>query len=161
MTAEVTAYFVEKNGIAASELPALIERVFGTLEDISKGSVATPDPHPATPVRKSVTDDYLICLEDGLRFQSLKRHLMSQYNMTPDDYRKKWKLPPNYPMVAPNYARRRSELAKSIGLGRGNRTIPAATEAAEAEPSRRDKPNKPGQNKPGPNKPGQNKPGKK
>lgn len=132
MAVEVASSYVENNGIAASEVPALIERVFTTLEEVSKSGAEMPDPHPAIPVRKSVTDDYLICLEDGLRFKSLKRHLMSQYQMTPDDYRRKWKLPANYPMVAPNYARRRSELAKVIGLGRSSKT--AAMPQAAANP---------------------------
>lgn len=136
MATEVASSYVQNNGIAASELPGLIERVFGTLEDISKGGADTAEPHPAISIRKSVTDDYIICLEDGLRFQSLKRHLMSRYWMTPDDYRKKWKLPPNYPMVAPNYARRRSELAKVIGLGRNTKARPMETETATGkEPS--------------------------
>lgn len=123
MTAEITSAFVENNAVAVSDLPSLIGRVHAALVEVTKDPVDAVELQPVVPVKKSITDDFLICLEDGKRFRSLKRHLMTHYDMTPDDYRKKWNLPANYPMVAPNYARRRSELAKQIGLGRG-RALP-------------------------------------
>ncbi|MAI90316.1 MAG: transcriptional regulator [Hyphomonadaceae bacterium TMED5] len=119
MTSEVVAAYVSNNPVQASDLPNVIERVHATIRDLSVGSPAEApkDISPAVSVRKSITPDYLVCLEDGKRFKSLKRHLRSKYNLSPEEYREKWGLPADYPMVAPNYAKQRSELAKQMGLG--------------------------------------------
>ena len=119
LTASIVSAYVGNNPIPAAEIPALINVVHGALLRVSAGRAETP-PEPAKPavsVKKSITADYLVCLEDGKRFKSLKRHLRTQYNMTPEQYRDKWGLPPDYPMVAPNYAVARSQLAKKMGLG--------------------------------------------
>lgn len=119
MTSEVVAAYVSNNPVQANDLPNVITRVHSTMMDLS--SVEQDEPvkgtSPAVSVRKSITPDYLICLEDGKRFKSLKRHLRSKYNLSPEEYREKWSLPADYPMVAPNYAKQRSELAKKMGLG--------------------------------------------
>ena len=107
-----------------SDLPALISEVHSALSRVIGGAapvVQAEAPKPAIPVKKSITADYLICLEDGKKFKSLKRHLRTQYNMSPEQYREKWGLPPDYPMVAPNYAEARSQLAKKMGLGQQRR----------------------------------------
>jgi predicted transcriptional regulator len=121
MTTEVVAAYVGNNALTTAQLPEVINAVYVSLKQLdSKGPEAKPDPQrPAVPVRKSIHPDYLICLEDGKKLKMLKRHLRSTYNMTPDEYRAKWTLPPDYPMVAPNYAQQRSAFAKKIGLGRG------------------------------------------
>ena len=119
-TGIVSAY-VAHNRMPAAELPGLLRAVHGSLDRLggSPGPVAVAEPkQPAVPVRKSVTDDYVVCLEDGRKFKSLKRHLASAYGMSPEQYRAMWNLPKDYPMVAPNYASKRSELARRIGLGR-------------------------------------------
>ena len=119
LTASIVSAYVGNNPIPAAEIPALINVVHGALLRVSAGRAEAP-PEPAKPavsVKKSITVDYLVCLEDGKRFKSLKRHLRTQYNMTPEQYRDKWGLPPDYPMVAPNYAVARSQLAKKMGLG--------------------------------------------
>jgi predicted transcriptional regulator len=114
---------VSKNAVPASELSALINHVHAALMRVAAGHGATNgEPHkPAVPVKKSIAPDYLVCLEDGKKFKSLKRHLRTQYNMTPEQYREKWDLPFDYPMVAPNYAAARSKLAKQMGLGQQQR----------------------------------------
>ena len=123
MTAEIVAAYVSSNAIAAGDLPVLIQSVHKALTGVANGSQAAqaPPQEPAVPVKKSITADHLVCLEDGRKFKSLKRHLRTKYNMTPEEYRAKWGLPKDYPMVAPNYARARSELAKQMGLGQGGR----------------------------------------
>ena len=123
LTAGIVSAYVSNNTTPASELPALINQVHAALVRVAAGHVqAAPEPaKPAVPVKKSMTSDYLVCLEDGKKFKSLKRHLRSQYNMTPEQYREKWGLPPDYPMVAPNYAVARSQLAKKMGLGQQRR----------------------------------------
>jgi predicted transcriptional regulator len=119
LTADIVAAYVAKNNVAANDLPALIGQVHGSMTSLAAGGPAVKEaPKPAVPVKKSVTADYIVCLEDGKKFKSLKRHLGSAYGMTPDEYRQKWGLPADYPMVAPNYAAARSELAKQTGLGR-------------------------------------------
>ena len=121
MTAEVVAAYVSNNALPTGQLAEVINAVYSSLRGLER-QVAEPPPEPlkpAVPVRKSVTPDYLICLEDGKKLKMLKRHLRSTYNMTPDEYRAKWGLAPDYPMVAPHYAAQRSEFAKKIGLGRG------------------------------------------
>ncbi len=123
LTAEIVSAYLSHNTTPASEIPALISQVHAALTRVSSGRGETPaEPtKPAVSVKKSMTADYLICLEDGKRFKSLKRHLRAQYNMTPEQYRDKWKLPADYPMVAPNYAVARSQLAKNMGLGQQRR----------------------------------------
>ncbi|MCB1412925.1 MAG: MucR family transcriptional regulator [Xanthobacteraceae bacterium] len=123
LTANIVSAYVSNNSTPASDIPALIGQVHAALVKVSSGRVeAPPEPvKPAVSVKKSVTPEYLVCLEDGKRFKSLKRHLRTQYNMTPEQYRDKWGLPPDYPMVAPNYAVARSQLAKKMGLGQQQR----------------------------------------
>jgi len=119
LTAEIVSAYVGNNPTPASELPTLIGQVHAALVRVSEGQpLATTAPaKPAVPIKKSLTAEYIVCLEDGKKFKSLKRHLRTQYNMTPEQYRDKWGLPPDYPMVAPNYAVTRSQLAKKMGLG--------------------------------------------
>ncbi len=121
MTADVVAAYVSNNMLPTAQLAEVISAVYLSLRGLDgKGGDAKGEPlKPAVPIRKSITPDYLICLEDGKKLKMLKRHLRSTYNMTPDDYRQKWALPADYPMVAPNYAQQRSAFAKKIGLGRG------------------------------------------
>ncbi|WP_068081396.1 MucR family transcriptional regulator [Polycladidibacter stylochi] len=119
LTADIVSAYVSNNTVASADLPVLINDVFAALQRTS-GTTAEPEPEPlkpAVPVKKSVTNDYIICLEDGKKFKSLKRHLRTHYDMTPEEYREKWGLPSDYPMVAPHYAAARSELAKKMGLG--------------------------------------------
>ena len=129
MTAEIVAAYVENNSISTTDLPGLIQSVHRALSGISGGAepVEVAPKEPAVPVRRSITPDYLICLEDGRKFKSLKRHLRTKYNMSPEDYRAKWSLAKDYPMVAPNYAKARSDLAKQMGLGQGGRQATRAT----------------------------------
>lgn len=122
----IVAAYVGRNQIPQTDLPALIKSVFDALAGVAKPEAEAPaalELKPAVPIKKSVTDDFIICLEDGAKLKMLKRYLMTHYSMTPEEYRAKWKLPPDYPMVAPNYAKARSEMAKRIGLGR---TTPAS-----------------------------------
>jgi predicted transcriptional regulator len=123
LTANIVSAYVSNNPTPASEIPALIGQIHAALLKVSTGRTELPlEPaKPAVPVKKSMTADYLICLEDGKRFKSLKRHLRTQYSMTPEQYREKWGLPADYPMVAPNYAVARSQLAKKMGLGQQRR----------------------------------------
>ena len=123
LTADIVSAYVSNNSVAAADIPALINQVHGALQRVSTGQgEASSEPlKPAVPVRRSITNDYIVCLEDGKKFKSLKRHLRTQYNMTPEQYREKWGLPPDYPMVAPNYAAARSQLAKQMGLGQQRR----------------------------------------
>ena len=120
-TAYIVAAYVSNNRVSEADLPAVIASVFRSLSGLTAVEPKAVEPEPPVPaisVRKSVTDDYIICLEDGKKFKSLKRHLSTHYGMTPEEYRAKWKLPADYPMVAPNYAAARSALAKNMGLGR-------------------------------------------
>ncbi|MFN3889011.1 MAG: MucR family transcriptional regulator [Beijerinckiaceae bacterium] len=123
IAADIVSAYVSNNSIAASELPALIRDVYNALVRIQSAPAApaAEPPKPAVNARRSVHDDYIICLEDGKKFKSLKRHLRTQYDMTPEQYREKWSLPPDYPMVAPNYAKARSALAKEMGLGQARK----------------------------------------
>jgi len=118
LTSDIVASHLSNNSVPVSELPKLIEDVFGVLKSIDSGADASQKPQPAVSINKSVTPDHLVCLEDGKKLKMLKRYLMTQYGMTPQEYRERWNLPPDYPMVAPNYAKQRRELAKKIGLGR-------------------------------------------
>ena len=125
LTAKIVAAYVSHNSVSAGDLPALISQVHSALTRVTSGHSEVPSEplKPAVSVKRSITPDYIICLEDGKKLKMLKRHLKTAYDMTPDDYRERWRLPPDYPMVAPNYARQRSKLAKEIGLGtRGRRT---------------------------------------
>src|SRR4051794_36091178 len=126
MTADIVAAYVGANSVSAADLPSLIQSVHRALSGVATGAdVAEAAPkEPAVPIKKSITPDYLVCLEDGRKFKSLKRHLRTKYNMSPEDYRAKWSLAKDYPMVAPNYAKARSELAKQMGLGQGGRQAP-------------------------------------
>ena len=120
LTASIVSAYVGNNPTPAAEIPGLISQIHAALVRVSSGRTEAPlEPaKPAVSIKKSISPDYIVCLEDGKRFKSLKRHLRTQYNLTPEQYRDKWGLPPDYPMVAPNYAARRSEFAKKIGLGR-------------------------------------------
>lgn len=121
LTADIVSAYVSNNTLPATDIPAIIEQVFKTLSNVNGESVTVADrPQPAVPIKRSITPDFLICLEDGKKLKMLKRHLKTAYNMTPDEYRERWGLPSDYPMVAPNYAERRSKLAKEIGLGTRN-----------------------------------------
>jgi predicted transcriptional regulator len=123
LTANIVSAYVSNNSVPSAEIGNLIGQVHAALRRVSSGQMATPtEPlKPAVPVKRSITSDYIVCLEDGKKFKSLKRHLRTQYNMTPDQYREKWALAPDYPMVAPNYAAARSQLAKQMGLGQQRR----------------------------------------
>ncbi len=123
LTANIVSAYLSNNPTPAAEIPNLINQIHAALMRVSSGRNEAPlEPaKPAVSVKKSVTPDYLVCLEDGKRFKSLRRHLRTQYNMTPEQYREKWNLPPDYPMVAPNYAVARSQLAKKMGLGQQRR----------------------------------------
>ena len=123
MTADIVAAYVGANSVSAGDLPSLIQSVHRALSGVATGAetAGAAPKEPAVPLKKSITPDYLVCLEDGRKFKSLKRHLRTKYNMSPEDYRGKWGLAKDYPMVAPNYARARSELAKQMGLGQGGR----------------------------------------
>ncbi len=119
LTADIVSAYVSNNSVAANDVPGLIGEVFSALSRVGTGAVSAPS-EPAKPAvnpKKSITPDYLICLEDGKKFKSLKRHLRTMYNMSPEQYREKWGLAADYPMVAPNYAEARSRLAKEMGLG--------------------------------------------
>ena len=118
LTSNIVSAHISKNETAKSELPKLIKEVYGTLSALGVPHDQKQDrPNPAVPIKKSVTPDYLICLEDGKKLKMLKRHLRTAYDMSPEEYRARWELPGDYPMVAPNYAKMRSELARKIGLG--------------------------------------------
>jgi len=124
LVAEIVAAYVSNNQMEPSELPDFIQLVNKSVRHTSSGgSPLLPSPsEPAVPIKESVQSDYIVCLEDGRKLKMLKRHLKTAYNMTPEHYRERWGLPADYPMVAPNYAKKRSNLAKSIGLGKGQRT---------------------------------------
>jgi predicted transcriptional regulator len=123
LTASIVSAYVSNNTVPSAEIPNLIGQIHSALLRVSGGQAPAPaEPlKPAVPLKRSITSDYLVCLEDGKKFKSLKRHLRTQYGMTPEQYREKWSLPPDYPMVAPNYAAARSQLAKQMGLGQQRR----------------------------------------
>jgi len=127
LTTDIVTAYLSNNPINAQDIPAIIRSVHATLEALGKEGGVIPESalKPAVPVKKSVTPEYIICLEDGKRLKMLKRYLRTRYNLTPEGYRTKWGLPADYPMVAPDYANKRSEFAKKIGLGRGGRPRPA------------------------------------
>ncbi len=135
LTAEIVAAHVSNNPVPLTELPGLIQEVYRSLATVGQPA-AKPEPErpqPAVPVKKSITPEYLICLEDGKKLKMLKRHLQTAYSLTPDQYRERWGLPSDYPMVAPNYAKHRSSLAKKIGLGTKPRGRPPGRRAAAAK----------------------------
>jgi predicted transcriptional regulator len=121
--ADIVAAYVSRNSVSADAVPDIIRSVYGALEGLNRSTIAVPEerPKPAVPINRSIQHDFIVCLEDGKKLKMLKRYLRSRYDMSPDDYRRRWGLPPDYPMVAPAYAARRSAFAKEIGLGRGVR----------------------------------------
>jgi Predicted transcriptional regulator len=129
LTTEIVAAHVANNTVAVADLPQLINEVYKTLASVGSAPVQPERPQPAVPVKKSVHPDYIICLEDGKKLKMLKRHLKTAYDMTPEEYRERWGLPADYPMVAPNYAQHRSTLAKKIGLGTKPRKRPVKRSA--------------------------------
>jgi predicted transcriptional regulator len=123
MVSDIVSAYVAHNPVPVADLPKLIEKVHSVLVEIesSTGVDEKPELKPAVSIRKSITDDHIVCLEDGKKFKSLKRHLRTRYDMSPEEYREKWGLPADYPMVAPNYARQRSDLARKMGLGQSKK----------------------------------------
>lgn len=123
LAADIVSAYVSNNSVPANDLPSLISDVHAALVRVTSSAISTvaEAPKPAVPAKKSITKEHLVCLEDGRKFKSLKRHLRTQYNMSPDEYREKWGLPSDYPMVAPDYAKARSNLAKQMGLGQQRR----------------------------------------
>jgi predicted transcriptional regulator len=136
LTSEIVSAHVGNNAVNGGDVAALIHSVFDTLSALGSEEPAPAELTPAVPIKRSVTDDYIVCLEDGRKLKMLKRHLMTAYGMTPQEYRAKWGLKPDYPMVAPNYAATRQELAKKIGLGRKPRVV-APEPAPKAAPTRK------------------------
>jgi predicted transcriptional regulator len=136
LTSDIVAAHVSNNGVSVEDVPALITNVYGALASLGQSAPAPEKlPEPAVSIRSSVKPDHIVCLEDGKKLKMLKRHLMTHYNLTPDQYRQRWGLAADYPMVAPNYAEKRRELAKKIGLGRkpgARRGRPAKAKAAKA-----------------------------
>ena len=119
LTSDIVAAHLSNNSVSVEDVPTLISNVYGALSGLGQAApVVEVAPEPAVSVRSSIKPDYIVCLEDGKKLKMLKRHLMTHYNLTPDEYRQRWGLPADYPMVAPNYAAKRRELAKKIGLGR-------------------------------------------
>lgn len=118
LTSEIVTAHVANNDVAVSDVPLLIQNIYGALSSLGTKVELAALPEPAVSIRSSIKPDYIVCLEDGKKMKMLKRHLMTSYGMTPEDYRERWGLPADYPMVAPNYAEKRRELAKKIGLGR-------------------------------------------
>ena len=138
MAADIVSAFVSHNSVPAAELPGLIHSVHLAIQKVVGTTVEEPVEQvkaPAVPIKRSIAEDYLICLEDGKKFKSLKRHLRTQYNMSPSEYREKWGLSGDYPMVAPNYARARSALAKEMGLGQQRKKALTIRSAPAPEPT--------------------------
>ncbi|WP_026621888.1 MucR family transcriptional regulator [Ensifer sp. WSM1721] len=132
LTSRIVSAYLSRNVIPAGELPHLIQQTYDSLDGSSRPSRIQPnieEQRPAVPIKKSVTDDFIICLEDGKKFKSLRRHLMASYGLTPEQYREKWKLPADYPMTAPSYARQRAELARAAGLGKKSVSVLAEAPA--------------------------------
>ena len=135
LTAQIVAAHVERNAVPVEGLPGLIQSVFRTLSSIEAGAAPSDRPEPAVPIKRSVFPGYIVCLDDGKKLKMLKRHLKTAFDMTPAQYRERWGLPADYPMVAPDYAEQRSALAKSVGLGR--KRHPGAPATAADTPARR------------------------
>lgn len=138
LASDIVVAYVSNNAVPRAELASLIADVHAAIDRLRTGAVQEPEVKliPAVPVKKSLTSDYIVCLEDGKKFKSLKRHLSTHYNLSPDEYRQKWSLPRDYPMVAPAYAAARSSLAKSMGLGRKRAAQASVPEVAEEKPKR-------------------------
>ena len=134
LASDIVAAYLSNNAVDSDKIPEIVRSVYGALDSVANadGGLPATKQKPAVTVRKSITPDYLICLEDGKKLKMLKRYLRSQYDMTPEDYRKKWDLPADYPMVAPNYAQKRSQFAKQIGLGRSKAAASRKTTAKRA-----------------------------
>ena len=139
LATEIVSAHVSRNAIAVDQLPGLIQQVFNALAIAEQAATAPPKPEPAVPVRRSVLADHIVCLDCGKHFSMLKRHLMTDHKMTPEQYRQRWELSPPYPLVAPNYAKTRSSLAKKFGLGRKGSAVPkkAGRKAARKMAARR------------------------
>lgn len=137
LTAEIVSAHVSNNAFAAEGLPGLIREVYAALESVGQPAPEPEKLQPAVPIKRSVFPDYIVCLEDGKKLKMLKRHLQSAYGMTPEQYRERWGLPSDYPMVAPNYAERRSTLAREIGLGRKISATASSGDADEGTGRRR------------------------
>ncbi|WP_232629030.1 MucR family transcriptional regulator [Methylobacterium sp. Leaf118] len=145
LTVDIVSAFVSNNSLPVGELPGLVISVHEALARLSGRGTEPESPPltPAVPIRRSITQDFIICLEDGKKFKSLKRHLRTRYNLSPDEYRARWGLPDDYPMVAPSYAETRSQLARTMGLGQQRRKWPAKPQALEeAAPRRRARTNR-------------------
>lgn len=138
LASDIVAAYVSKNSVPRAELPALIADIHAAIARLRTGTLQEPETNliPAVSIKKSVTPDYIVCLEDGKKFKSLKRHLSTHYNLSPDEYRQRWNLPRDYPMVAPTYAAARSSLAKSMGLGRKRAARAPVPAAVEEKPKR-------------------------
>jgi predicted transcriptional regulator len=121
MTTDIVTSFVSNNTVDANDLPGIIQSVHASMRSLGQTDTTATNQKPAVPVSRSVKDDYIVCLEDGAKLKMLKRYIRTRFNLNPDEYRKKWNLPSDYPMVAPAYARHRSSLAKQIGLGKGRK----------------------------------------
>ena len=142
LTTDIVSAFVSNNSVAAEKVPALLQEVHDAIRALASGGTAhAGNQQPAVPISKSVTPDHVICLEDGKKLKMLKRYLRTQYDMSPEDYRRKWGLPADYPMVAPNYAKRRSQFAKEIGLGRVG-SKPVKRKATKKATGKRGRPRK-------------------
>ena len=118
LTEKIVSAHVGNNAVSSADLPDLIRAAYGALKNVSAPGETAPTPKPVVPIKRSVTPNYIVCLEDGRKLKMLKRHLRTTYNMTPEEYRVRWGLPPDYPMTAPNYAKQRSEMAKKFSLGK-------------------------------------------
>jgi predicted transcriptional regulator len=141
LSADIVSAYVSNNSVPAADLPSLLASIYAALTKTAEGQQEEPKAEliPAVSIKKSLTPDYIVCLEDGKKFKSLKRHLRTTYDMTPEQYRAKWNLPADYPMVAPNYAKARSELAKTMGLGqqrRKGKKAPVEAAANDAAPAK-------------------------
>ena len=123
LTEKIVSAYVANNAVSSANLPDLIKAVYAALDNVSTGAGTPSLPKPAVPIKRSVTPNHVVCLEDGKKFKMLKRHLKTDHNLTPKEYRDRWGLPSDYPMTAPNYAKARSELAKKIGLGRKRKIV--------------------------------------
>ncbi len=130
LTEKIVSAHVANNAVSSTDLPILIKAIHAALQNVSAAGETAPTPKPVIPIKRSITPSYIVCLEDGRKMKMLKRHLKTDHNMTPKEYRQRWQLPPDYPMTAPNYAKARSELAKKIGLGKKRRNVKAKGKGA-------------------------------
>jgi predicted transcriptional regulator len=130
LTEKIVSAHVGNNAVSSADLPDLIRAAYGALKNVSAPGETAPTPKAVVPIKRSVTPNYIVCLEDGRKLKMLKRHLRTTYNMTPEEYRVRWGLPPDYPMTAPNYAKQRSEMAKKFGLGRKPKNVKAKGKGA-------------------------------